>query len=54
MFAGEQNDIKISSFIVDDVNNDDQYDLIISLDVITDDGAEKTVIVRAIQSATKL
>jgi hypothetical protein len=48
MFAGEQNDIRISSFIVDDVNNDDQYDLIISLDVQLEDGGEKTVIVRAI------
>lgn len=42
--------MRISSFIVDDINNDEQYDLIISLDYNLDDGGEKTVIVRAIQT----
>ena len=46
LFAG-QVDYKISSFIVDDVNNDDVRDLIIGLDVV-EDGMPKTVIIRAI------
>ena len=51
MFAGETPDLRISSFLVDDVNNDDQYDLIMSLDVFSEDGSEKTVILRAFQSS---
>ena len=37
----------ISSFLVDDVNNDDLNDIIISVDVIGDDGVEKTVVIKA-------
>ena len=50
LFSGELGEFKISSFIVDDINNDDTYDLIISVDIQTEDGFEKTVIVRAFQN----
>ena len=51
MFAGEIGaDYKISSYVVDDINNDEMYDLIIGLDVNMDDGSEKTVIIRAMQN----
>lgn len=33
---------------MDDVNNDEVRDLIIGIDYVTEDGTEKTVIVRAI------
>lgn len=49
MFAGEQGDVRISSFLVDDINNDEIYDLVISLDITLEDGGEKTVILRAMQ-----
>eukprot|EP00347_Sterkiella_histriomuscorum_P023392 403334809 len=49
MFAGEQGDMRISSFLVDDINNDEVYDLVISLDITLEDGGEKTVILRAVQ-----
>jgi len=39
--------MRISSFIVDDLNNDELLDLVISLDISYDDGGEKTVILRA-------
>jgi len=47
LLAGEQGDMRISSFIVDDLNNDELLDLVISLDIAYDDGGEKTVILRA-------
>lgn len=47
MFAGDS-DYKITSFIVDDINNDDLNDIIIGIDISQEDGTEKTVIVRAI------
>lgn len=48
MFAG-YSDFKITSFLVDDINNDDLNDLLLGVDVTTEDGQEKTVIIRAIQ-----
>jgi hypothetical protein len=46
--GGNENDYKITSFLVDDVNNDDINDLIIGIDCLTEDGLEKTIIARAI------
>lgn len=40
--------MRIGSFLVDDINNDDVYDLIISLDIMLEDGGEKSVILRAV------
>lgn len=47
-FAGES-DYRISSFIIDDLNNDDVRDLLVGVDYVTEDGTEKTAILRAMQ-----
>ena len=42
-------DYKISSFLVDDINNDDSNDLIISIDIFgKDTNNDKTMIIRGI------
>jgi hypothetical protein len=43
-------DWKISSFLVDDINNDEMNDLIVCIDIDSEDGSgEKTVIIKALQ-----
>lgn len=42
-------DYRISSFIVDDLNNDDLNDLLIGVDLTNADGSVRTIIIRALQ-----
>lgn len=43
-------DQKISSFVIDDLNNDELLDIIIGVDIIYEDGSEKSTIIKAIQT----